>query len=100
MKKFILIGFIGMLAANNAFADCVATTRTYSSCKPGYYYSGNGRLSTSGGECIKYPTINGVAATSPDKNTGGITSCYAPADKKYTDSVGTYKFENDCNYSN
>lgn len=98
MKRFILIGFIGMLVANNAVADCSKTTITYSSCKPGYYYLGS-VLSTTGGDCFECPDINGTAVTSPDKNTEFITSCYAPAGTTYTDTTGTFQFTSDCYYS-
>lgn len=81
---FFLV-FCMLLAHVVAYAACPTGTKTYTSCKPGYYLSG--------GDCILCPG----SGTSPDRNTGDIRSCYLPAGR-YTDTTGTYVTNDNCNY--
>jgi len=70
-----------------AYADCVETGTIYTSCKPGYYLTAN--------DCIECPD----SGTSLDKNTGGITECYIPAQIQMTDDAGTYQYTENCNWT-
>lgn len=97
MKKYIFVlVLIAGAHSNSIAAECVALSTTYS-CFTGYYLSGT--------SCIRCPTIgknaNGVAVygTTVDRNTGGITSCYAPAGT-YQDITGTFTFTSNCSYVN
>lgn len=93
MKKYILMSVIaGMLPVIGARAECEATTKTYTACKPGYYLSG--------GNCLECPSSGGIKGTSADKNNIGITACYIPAGTAFSDSGGSGTYTGDCYYSN
>jgi len=99
MKKLFLI-FVFAITAVDATADCVATSQSYVSCKPGYYMGGNVLTKT----CTKCPVIGAnssgtdISGTSPDYNTGNITSCYARSGT-YNDDTGTFEISQNCNYT-
>ena len=101
MKK-LLITFFVLFAFGDAYAECAATTQSYVSCKPGYYLGGNILNKT----CVQCPVVADSAqninlevfGSSPDYNTGGITSCYATPGK-YKDETGEFEFSDKCNYS-
>ncbi len=88
MRKTIIIPLVGAFVCGAANAACTATTKTYTSCKPGYYLSGVA--------CQSCP--NG--GTSADKNTGGVTACYLPSGTTGSDSTGSYTYTANCYYSN
>lgn len=97
LKKYLYIASIMTLGISNAFAACSVSSTTYS-CYAGYYLSGT--------NCVRCPKIgtNSLGATvygtTVDKNTGDITSCYAP-DGTYIDSTGTFTISgalNTCKY--
>ena len=88
MRKTIIIPLVGAFVCGAANAACTATTKTYTSCKPGYYLSG--------GACQSCPS----GGTSADKNTGGVTSCYLPSGTTGSDSTGSYTYTANCYYSN
>lgn len=94
MKKYLCVFILIAGAHSNSYAACSVTSTTYS-CFTGYYLSGT--------SCIRCPQIgkntNGLAVygTTVDKNTGGITGCYAPAGT-YQDSTGTFTFTEKCTY--
>lgn len=97
MKKYIFIfTTMAALIAIDAHAACTVSTTTYS-CFAGYYLSGT--------TCVRCPAIGKnssgttVYGSTPDKNTGGKTTCYAPAGT-YTDDTGTFTFSAQCNYTN
>ncbi len=85
MKK-VFFALVAILLSGGAYAECTADTKTYTSCKPGYYLSN--------GWCRACP--NG--GTSADKNTGGISDCYLAAGTTVTDISGTYSVTADCPY--
>lgn len=97
MKKLILIIAI-ITTARIVNADCVATTQTYVSCKPGYYMGGT--ILTK--KCVQCPAVatdasgNNIYGTSPDYNTGAVATCWAP-DGTYNDDSGTYVITNATN---
>lgn len=72
---------------NAANAACTATTKTYTACKPGYYLNG--------GACASCPS----PGTTPDRNTGTITSCYLPSGTSCSDTSGTCSYTSNCYYS-
>lgn len=86
MKRILVIATIIVAMPMCAKSACEQTGTIYTSCKPGYYKSGN--------SCNACP--NG--GTSPDKNTGGISNCRLPAGTVGSDSTGTYKYVSDCYY--
>ena len=88
MRKTIIIPLVGAFVCGAANAACTATTKTYTSCKPGYYLSGVA--------CQSCPS----GGTSADKNTGGVTSCYLPSGTTGSDSTGSYTYTANCYYSN
>lgn len=98
MKKMLLI-FVFIFTVADAFAECAATSQSYISCKPGYYMSG--KLEKT---CTQCPVVGANASgtdvngTSPDYNTGGITSCYA-TNGTYNDDAGTFQITSNCNYT-
>lgn len=96
MKRIFVLTFICMFPTLAVAVKCGSETYTISyACYPGYYLSET--------RCIRCPQIGtdakGVAVygTTVDKNTGDITSCYAPADT-YNDDIGTFIFTSDCSY--
>lgn len=101
MKK-TLITFFVLFTFIDAYAECVATTQSYVSCKPGYYLGGTILNKT----CVQCPVVADSAqiinlevfGSSPDYNTGGQTSCFAPA-VTYKDDTGEFEFTEQCNYS-
>ena len=88
MRRSIIIPLVGAFVCGAANAACTATTKTYTSCKPGYYLSG--------GTCQSCPS----GGTSADKNTGGVTACYLPSGTTGSDSTGSYTYTANCYYSN
>lgn len=94
MKKTALIFIPGALYTGIAIGDCTNVSNYYSSCKPGYYLSSN--------KCSQCPlatNINGsIRGTTPDKNTGDITSCYLPSGT-YSDTRGTFSLNGNCYYA-
>ena len=105
MKKFLLLIVMlvcvparaGVTTPPDTGAQCFATTTTVA-CGAGYYLS-NSQLG-----CVRCPKIgknaagNAVYGTTPDNNTGGIESCYAPSGD-YMDDTGHFTFTNQCQYS-
>ncbi|HBP26413.1 MAG TPA: hypothetical protein DD611_00240 [Alphaproteobacteria bacterium] len=106
MKKlFLLIVILLCVSARAAVttppdtdAQCLPATVTTVACGAGYYLK-NSRLG-----CARCPEIGKNSAgkviygTTPDKNTGGIESCYAPSGD-YVDNTGGFTFTNQCQYS-
>lgn len=80
-----------ILLMSDAFGACSATTKTYTSCKSGYYLSS--------GTCNKCPSSGGVAGLTGDKNTGDITSCYIPSGTSFSDDTGSGTYTGNCYYS-
>lgn len=68
-------------------SDCTYTT-TYA-CVAGYY------LETDGETCERCPNN----LKSADKNSGGITDCYAPADTTFAKDGHKFKYMQNCYYS-
>ncbi len=89
--KTILFACAVVAYAGAVRADCVATTKTYTACKPGYYLSG--------GDCISCPSSGGVAGRTADNNTGDITSCYIPSGTSFSDGTGSGVYSGNCYYS-
>lgn len=87
IKKLLLIFGLCFAFVHSAGAACVATTKTYSACKPGYFLNG--------GACSV--CIDG--GTSDDKNDSGITACYVPAGTTGSDASGTFTYTENCHYS-
>ena len=51
--------------------------------------------------CTPCPSLDGVqGTTAPNTQTVYITACYIPANTPITNSIGTYIFKENCNYSN
>lgn len=106
MKKFLLLIVMLMCTPARAVvttppdtgAQCLPATITTVACGAGYYLS-NSQLG-----CVRCPKIgknaagNAVYGTTPDNNTGGIESCYAPSGD-YMDDTGHFTFTNQCQYS-
>lgn len=88
MKKILLIVTMFGAAITNAHAECVATTKTYTACKPGYYLAD--------GNCAACPD----GGTSADSNSSGITACYLPMGTASDDNTGEYTYTGDCPYVN
>lgn len=70
-------------------------------CKSGYY----GAVSTgSPGTCTQCPKIPNLASnpygTSIAGNNFAIASCFATANTNYGETIGTFQFTQQCNYSN
>ncbi|HIS71272.1 MAG TPA: hypothetical protein IAD02_04800 [Candidatus Enterousia intestinigallinarum] len=87
MLKRFFIFFCICAVCNAANAACTATTKTYTACKPGYYLNG--------GTCASCPS----PGTTPDRNTGTITSCYLPSGTSCSDTSGTCSYTSNCYYS-
>ncbi len=83
--KFLLI--FPILIVGTAYADCVATTKTYSSCNAGYYLSS--------GDCKACPSPGTSAA-----GATSITECCIPSGTTGSDATGTYTYASPCCYSN
>lgn len=92
MKKAIIFFCCVFLVPFYAYAECSILSKTYTSCKPGYYLSTN--------KCLRCPAADGIYGQTKDKNTGGITSCYLPAGTKGSDATGDYQIISDCFHSN
>lgn len=106
MKKFLLLIVMLMCTPARAAvttppdtdAQCLPATITTVACGAGYYLK-NPRQG-----CVRCPKIgknaagNAVYGTTPDNNTGGIESCYAPSGD-YMDDTGGFTFINQCQYS-
>lgn len=104
MKKFLLLIVMLMCAPARAAvttppdtgAQCLPATITTVACGAGYYKNAL--------KCVRCPQIgknaagNAVYGTTPDNNTGGIESCYAPSGD-YMDDTGGFTFINQCQYS-
>ena len=91
MKKLLLVISLCLLVGG-ARADCVSET-VYVACKPGYYLYAD--------DCKRCPSSGGVYGTTPDQNTGDITSCYIPAGEiSWTDDSGTYVCTENSYYEN
>lgn len=88
MRKILLIAALFGAAITNAHAECVATTKTYTACKPGYYLTN--------GNCVACPD----GGTSDDNNNAGITACYLSAGTASDDNTGEYTYTGDCPYVN
>lgn len=89
-KYFIfMISFAGLFSMS-ANAACVANSKRYTSCKPGYYLSAQ--------NCYRCPKDNttGVTGTSSDKNTSGLSSCYLPSGTGGTDTSGRWQYTSNC----
>ncbi len=67
-------------------------------CTEGYYHSGGAQYSDNY-TCSLCPTP-GTSYAFDEKDTGGITTCYIPAGRTLSDETGSYKFTEDCYYSN
>lgn len=92
MKKIFIICTFIVLSVGHAQGACEATTKTYTSCKPGYYLSS--------GTCMRCPSSGGAYGTSADRNTGGITECYLPSGTTGSDSSGSFTYTGNCYYTN
>lgn len=104
MKKFLLLivmlvcvpAHAGVTTPPDTGAQCLPATITTVACGAGYYFSNQ--------LCVRCPEIgknaagNAVYGTTPDNNTGGIESCYAPSGD-YMDDTGHFTFTNQCQYS-
>lgn len=69
-------------------------------CDPGYY------VDSTGTGCLKCPNIQEqtdteslISATTKEKNTGDIYSCYGPKGTTGYDILGTFTYTEDCYYS-
>jgi hypothetical protein len=69
-------------------------------CDPGYY------VDSAGTGCLKCPNIQEqtdteslISATTKEKNTGDIYSCYGPKGTIGYDILGTFTYTEDCYYS-
>lgn len=95
MKNLLWIFISVFMTSYSAYAECVITSTYYSSCKPGYYLLAN--------DCVRCPLVGthesgtAVYGITVDRNTGGITSCYAPAGP-YKNSQGVFQFNGICYY--
>lgn len=74
----------------SAHAACTAETKTYTSCKPGYYLEN--------GACLECPSSGGTAGQSADKNDTGITACYIPSGSTFSDTTGSGTYTGNCYY--
>ena len=92
-KIIVIMGLVLFGFINRANADCTLIGTVYTACKPGYYLA----VIT----CKACPTDEktGVQTTSPDRNTGGITTCYAPSGASSKDDKGTWVYDGNCYYS-
>lgn len=92
-KIIVIMGLVLFGFINRANADCTLIGTVYTACKPGYYLA----LIT----CKACPTDEktGVQTTSPDRNTGGITTCYVPSGASGKDDKGTWVYDGNCYYS-
>ena len=104
MKKFLLLivmlvcvpAHAGVTTPPDTGAQCLPATITTVACGAGYYKNAL--------KCVRCPQIgknaagNAVYGTTPDNNTGGIESCYAPSGD-YMDDTGGFTFINQCQYS-
>lgn len=88
--EFAIIIVLAVPAA--AYADCVASTKTYTSCKSGYYKG----ITT----CTRCPrdTKSGLYGTTVDQNIDGITSCYVPSENYFSDETGSGFYAGNCYY--
>lgn len=86
MKLFSIFPILGLMSISIAYADCVETTKTYTSCNAGYYLSS--------GDCKICPG----PGTSATDNANDITSCYVPSGQSLKDSAGIYTYTKDCYY--
>ncbi|HBP26549.1 MAG TPA: hypothetical protein DD611_00975 [Alphaproteobacteria bacterium] len=87
-RKFIfIIGMMLLASSQNADAACVATDKSYTACKPGYYLNN--------GVCSACPE----SGTSADRNKTGITECYLPSGTTGNDATGSFEYTNDCHYN-
>ncbi len=94
LKNIFYIATFLVMVTSGAGATCTVNNTTYS-CFAGYYLNGT--------DCVRCPKvgfgINAPYGTSPDRNTGGIESCYAKKNIEYTDFSGTFIFTDDCQYT-
>lgn len=96
MKKYLFVFVLVAAIHQHVLADCTVASTTYA-CYTGYYLSGT--------SCIRCPQIGktsdglAVYGTTVDRNTGVITTCYAPAGT-YQDTTGTFTFTSNCSYVN
>lgn len=94
-KIIFVIGVLLLISSRNADAACVATDKSYTACKSGYYLTEVIDIdSQKSGMCLSCPE----SGTSADKNSGSITSCYLPSGTTGSDATGTYEYTNDCYY--
>lgn len=91
MKKSIIV-IILLGIPITAFGACKETGTVYTARKPGYYLSSGG--------CLCCPSSGGIYGTTPDKNTGDITSCYLPAGTGNSDTTSKSEYTSNCHYSN
>ena len=93
MKRMFIFVICMVTMARAATAACVQSGKKYTSCAAGYYLSG--------GVCTRCPAIGNTYGTTPDNNTGDITSCSIAGNTQWgEDSRGFYTYEGDCHYSN
>ena len=93
MKKILFFAAVAIVGIPNmTHAACTANGTTYYACKPGYYLAS--------GNCVRCPSSGGVYGTTPDNNTGGITSCYIPSGNSGSDATGSFTYTENCYYSN
>ena len=92
MKKFLFVFVLctgGIIS--NTYAACTVSGTSYS-CFSGYYLNGT--------SCIRCPMVGTTTyGTSPNRNTGGIETCYAAANTTHTDQTGTFTFTSACQYT-
>lgn len=87
MKKFFVF-MIAIMFLTDAYSDCVATNRVYTSCNSGYYLSN--------GDCFECPK----PGTESIGGTSGITGCFIPAGVSGKDESGPFTYTADCYYVN
>lgn len=88
--KRVLISYVIIITCTHAAIAACSETRTYESCKPGYYLDS--------ATCKTCPTSGGIAGKSADKNTKGIGACYIPSGNSFSDDTGSGTYAGDCYY--
>ena len=99
IKQSLAVAIL-VFSTGSANAACTVGASKYIACKPGYYLGGL----IFNQSCVQCPAagkdVNGndVFGITPDRNTGGITSCKAPQGT-YKNDNGVFEIVGDCSYS-
>lgn len=92
----LLLGLVALLALfHTAHAACDIASIAYTSCKPGYYLQNAACIRCPAGG--QYVNGNDVYGTTPDYNTGGLSSCFLPVGN-YINTGGSYALTGNCPY--